>query len=178
MTNYYYIILPVIYGYVMQQFCPFVNRESVEKRRQELTQKGVIGIYEVIWPLLFLMIGFSWFFARQKADIVKSLVSNKGSREAVVQFGKLFGKMSQTTALDTAYTIFTALIGWWLVLNKCTTNRRNDMLVLFLTSASGGLLLYLITSYGKKGLFALIPVVMWLFFANEYNIREYINNED
>lgn len=177
--SYYYIILPAIYGYVMKGMCPFVSKEEAQNRHKELSDQGIAVIYDAVWPLLFLMVGFSWFFSREKAAAIQRItnetgkVLTKGSREAALNFGKLFGKVSHATALDTAYTIFVLLLGWWLVVNTCTTNRRNDMLVLFLTSMSGGLLLYLITSYGKRGLFALLPVVMWLFFANQYNVTQF-----
>ena len=177
MTNYMYIVLPVVYGYVMQKFCPFVNPQVVQTRKKELSETVLNNIHDVVWPLLFLMVGFSWYFARDKAQIVQKIGKklSKGSRSAVSVFGKIFGNTSQTTALDTAYGLFTLFLGWWMVTTSCTSNTRNAMLVLFLTSISGTGLLYLITSYGRGGLFALIPVVLWLFFANEYSIRDYMN---
>ncbi len=175
MTNYLYIILPVIYGYFMQNFCPFVNSKTVAQRQEELNKTGMKQINDVVWPLLYLMIGFSWFFARDKASTLEVVgkAATKGSREAVSRFGKLFGKTTPSTSLDMAYIMFTLFLGWWMVTHSCTSDKRNAMMVLFLTTVSGIVLLYLITSYGHRGLFSLIPVIYWLFFANEEIIRDY-----
>lgn len=178
MTNYLYIVLPVVYGYFMQNFCPFVEPSVAYLRQKELTDSGMKQIHDVVWPLMYLMIGFSWFFARDKARTLQVIGSNvtKGSREAVTSFGKIFGKTTPGTSLDMAYILFTLFLGWWMVSHSCTPNKRNSMLVLFLTTVTGFMLLYLITSFGRKGLFALIPVIFWLFFTNEQAIKDYYNS--
>ena len=172
MIDYIYVVLPAVYGYVMQNFCPFVDKEIKLDRRLELKEMGLYDVNKVVWPLLFIMVGFSWSFARSKASSIQSLGKSvtKGSRKALSQFGKMFGKRSQVTSIDTAYVIFTLFFGWWMVLHTCTQDKRNSMIVLLLTTVSGMVLMYLITSYGKRGLFALLPVVMWLFFTGEYSL--------
>jgi len=162
----------------MQNFCPFVDPNKVQQRQQELSMSGMKQIHDVVWPLMYLMIGFSWFFARDKASTLQVVGENvtKGSRQAVMSFGKLFGKTTPTTSLDIAYLLFTLFLGWWMVAHSCTLDKRNAMMVLFLTTVSGFVLLYLITSYGRKGLFALIPVIFWLFFTNEQAIKDYYHS--
>lgn len=166
MTNYIFIVLPIVYGYVMQNFCPFVDSNVVIKRKEELAKSGLNMIYDVVWPLLFVLVGFSWYFAKDTSILLKGTTKTIGP----------------STMLDSAYVVFTLFLGWWMVVNTCTTctesdctsDKRNQMFVLFLTSVVGVVLLYLITSHNRGGLFALIPVVMWLFFTNEFTVRDYL----
>lgn len=168
MSNYIYVILPAVYGYVMKYYCPLVDKDTKDQRRGELAEKGLLRIHDVVWPLLFLMIGFSWYFSKGSKIKLSKRASN-----ATSYIGSILGKDGYMTTLDSLYVLFTLMLGWLMVVNTCANDRRNAMLVLFFTGSSAMMLMYFLTSQHKSGLFALIPVMVWLFFTGEYSLRSY-----
>ena len=100
MTEYIPIILPSLLGYGTAMFCK-VNKDS----GATVSLRPPPIVFSIVWPILYLMLGFSWFYARQNKNITA----------------------------DIFYTTLIILLSTWLIVYSCSNNKKMGIYVLVLS---------------------------------------------
>ena len=100
MTEYIPIILPSLLGYGTAMFCK-VNKDS----GAIILIRPPPIVFSIVWPILYLMLGFSWFYARQNKNITS----------------------------DIFYTTLILLLSVWLIVYSCKNNKKMGIYVLILS---------------------------------------------
>ena len=152
------ILIPPITNHIVRNFCPF-SKKVLPKSTE--TQSEYI-IREYVWPLLSACIGFSWFLARNKAQITKKQII-KGP------ISKLFkGFQNGKLMLDGAF-----LLSWWMWLYSCEGRYTDAFYVLISVICALFGTIYVASSYTASSLLLLTPVIIWLFFTAEYTGKQF-----
>lgn len=100
MTEYIPIILPSLLGYGTAMFCK-VNKDS----GATVSLRPPSIVFSIVWPILYLMLGFSWFYARQNKNITA----------------------------DIFCTTLILLLSIWLIVYSCKNNKKMAIYVLVLS---------------------------------------------
>ena len=100
MTEYIPIILPSLLGYGTAMFCK-VNKDS----GANVSLRPPPIVFSIVWPILYLMLGFSWFYARQNKNITA----------------------------DIFYATLIILLSTWLIVYSCSNNKKMGIYVLILS---------------------------------------------
>jgi translocator protein len=141
--NYLPIIIPSIMGYVSASFCR-VNKDSgkIVKFRPPPV------VFSVIWPILYLLLGISWFLAR---------------------------KQPNSNLVDIMYLMINIILCLWLYVYSCKGDKKNAVYVIVL-SMIFAMFCYTVCEdvFGKL---AIVPLIGWLYLATLINIFEVEKNE-
>ena len=104
MTNnllqYLPIIIPSILGYGTAMFCGVQTSSGTV-----VSIRPPPFVFSIVWPILYLMLGFSWFYARQNKNITS----------------------------DIFYTTLILLLSVWLIVYSCKNNKKMGIYVLILS---------------------------------------------
>ena len=133
------IIIPGLSGYTTSMFCNVSKTSGAQ-----VSFRPPAFIFSIIWPLLYLLFGFSWYFAR-KSDI------------------------NNITLIDINYGILVLLLNFWIYIYACKNNKKDAIYILVL-SIVFGLLSYTLGNLTSKML--IVPLIVWLLFATLLNIFE------
>lgn len=139
MTEYIPIILPSLFGYGTAMICG-INKDSgtiVPIRPSPV-------VFSIVWPVLYLMLGFSWFYARKNNNVISDLF----------------------------YSILVFLLSLWIIVYSCKKNKKLAIYVL-LFSIIIGIFVYM-SSLNFKSKLLIAPLIAWLIFALILNIAEVI----
>ena len=150
------IIIPPLASYIVSTHCPFKPNFDSNAR---IETKGEFVVRNNVWPILSGSIGFAWYFARNKAQLVEvAKKSSKGSREAVGKLAGLF-KGSHKYVLDLSFLSLIILFNWWIYLYSCQGNLNDAFKVLILSVAACIFVTYLTSSYPAPRLLFVTPVL-------------------
>jgi len=139
MSEYIPIILPSILGYGTAMICG-VNKDSgavVPIRPPPI-------VFSIVWPILYLMLGFSWFYARKNNNVISDLF----------------------------YSILVFLLSVWILVYSCQKNKKLAIYILLLSVITGIFAYNFSLNFNSKLLIA--PLIAWLIFATILSITEVI----
>lgn len=133
------ILIPSIMGYTSAVFCG-VNKDSgkiVKFRPPPI-------VFSIVWPILYLLLGISWFLARE-------------------QYQELI-------LVDTMYLSLNLILCLWLYVYSCRKDKKNAIYVIVL-SIIFAMFCYTVCD-NMLGKLAIVPLIGWLFLATLINIFE------
>jgi hypothetical protein len=112
----------------------------------EKTQEPIQNsIRELMWPVLLISMGFSWYVARVSAK-------------------------SKGFSVDGAFAVLLALLMWWMHTHFCKDDPGQAKLILVLVAAATGLVTYLGGTHNATASIMLLPMLVWLLFAERLQI--------
>jgi tryptophan-rich sensory protein len=133
-----YIILPFLLGMTTSFFCrPNANNTMNSTGKVKIPS----NIFIIIWPILYLLIGISWYLSNKKLNNSNNTVN------------------STSNLLFWILNIFLCL---WLIVYGCMNNKNLAFLILILCL----MMSILCYTYVKKQIkFLLVPLIVWLIVA-------------
>ena len=99
-------------------------------------------IFGIIWPILYILFGLSWIFAKQKM---------------------------KTRQVDILFALQAVLLTSWIVVYSCLSNKKGGIYVLLLNIL---VLMIIIMLVPLKSQLMLVPLLVWILFALLLNIFE------
>lgn len=133
-----YIILPFLLGMTTSFFCrPNANNTMNSTGKVKIPS----NIFIIIWPILYLLIGISWYLSNKKSNNSNNTVN------------------STSNLLFWILNIFLCL---WLIIYGCMNNKNLAFLILILCLMMS-ILCY--TYVEKQIKFLLVPLIVWLIVA-------------
>ena len=99
-------------------------------------------IFSIIWPILYILFGLSWIFAKQKM---------------------------KTRQVDILFALQAVLLTSWIVVYSCLSNKKGGIYVLLLNIL---VLMIIIMLVPLKSQLMLVPLLVWILFALLLNIFE------
>jgi tryptophan-rich sensory protein len=100
MLQYIPIIIPALSGYLTSMFC-HVNKTS----GIQVSFRPPAFVFSIVWPILYLLFGFSWYFAREKNKILA----------------------------DIFFSILVILLNLWIFIYSCKNNKKDAIYILILS---------------------------------------------
>ena len=141
LLHYLPIFIPSILGYVSAAFCG-VNKDSgkiVKFRPPPI-------VFSIVWPILYLLLGISWFLAREKV------------------------KSQELIFVDIMYLSLNIILCLWLFVYSCLGDKKNAIYVIVLSMVFT-MFCYTVCE-DVLGKIAIVPLLGWLFLATLINIFE------
>ena len=114
--DYVYIVLPLILGIVTSFFCRPSNVSNVSNGKVKIPSQ----IFIIIWPILYLLIGYSWYLA----------CKNK--------------------SCNIMFWVLNILLCLWLIIYSCINNKNVAYLILILCLLSSILIYTCLSSNVQK----------------------------
>jgi benzodiazapine receptor len=68
MIEYIPIVIPSLIGYGTAMFCKIGNQAG-----DNVTFRPPAIVFSIIWPILYIMLGLSWYFSRQKNQLLSDI---------------------------------------------------------------------------------------------------------
>lgn len=99
-------------------------------------------IFGIIWPILYILFGLSWIFAKQ---------------------------IMKTRQVDILFALQAILLTLWIVVYSCLSNKKGGIYVLLLNIL---VLMIIIMLVPLKSQLMLVPLFVWILFALLLNIFE------
>jgi benzodiazapine receptor len=100
MTEYIPILIPALLGYGTAMFC------KVGKQSGEIVSfRPPALVFSIVWPILYIMLGFSWYFSRQKERLLS----------------------------DIFYASLIFLLNLWIIVYSCKNNKKYGIYILLLS---------------------------------------------
>lgn len=127
--NYIYIILPLILGISTSLIC-MSNKKNISNQIKIPSQ-----IFIIIWPILYLLIGFCWYLTQNE---------NK-------------------TTCNIMFWILNILLCLWLIFYSCINNKTIAYLILILCLLASFLIYTCLYTNLQKYLIS--PLIVWLIIA-------------
>ena len=143
--NYLPIFIPSIMGYTSAVFCG-VNKDSgniVKFRPPSI-------VFSIVWPILYLLLGISWFIAREQPQ--------------------------KLILVDAMYLSLNLILCLWLYVYSWRKDKKNAIYVIVL-SIIFAMFCYTVCD-NMLGKLAIIPLIGWLFLATLINIFEVETNKE
>lgn len=128
--------IPLVTGYLMTFFCPINKNTGVN-----IKARPPAFIFGIIWPILYLLIGYSW-------DILKN---NKNT--------------------DIIFGVNTFLGIIWLYTYSCKKKERISLYILLVMLLVSVYLLFFSFKINSNITYLLIPYFTWLLFALMLNFK-------
>ena len=100
MIEYIPIVIPSLLGYGTAMFCKIGNQAG-----ENVTFRPPKIIFSIVWPVLYIMLGLSWYFSRQENKLLS----------------------------DIFYVSLIFLLNLWIVVYSCKNNKKNAIYVLVLS---------------------------------------------
>lgn len=130
------LIIPLVAGHTLLSKCP---------RPEETTEPVQNSIRELMWPVLLVAMGFSWYSARAAAK--------NGGLQVDGAFGGLL-----------------AMMLWWMHTHFCKNEPDQAKLILVLVAAATGFVTYIAGTHNATAAIMLLPMLVWLLFAERLQI--------
>jgi tryptophan-rich sensory protein len=144
MTDKLIIFIPLISGFVVGYFC------GPEKNTgKSLPATPPPYIFGIVWTMLYLLIGYSWYITRRIKPIFIT---------------------------DLLFIINTFLSIKWLLLFGCLNLKKYSLYCMILLIASTIILILYSFKYSLLGACLLVPYLSWLLFAQQLNYT-IVNNQ-
>ena len=102
--DYVYIVLPLILGIVTSFFCRPSNGSNASNGSNGSKVKIPSLIFIIIWPILYLLIGYCWYLSQKK------------------------------TKCNMMFWLLNILLCSWLIIYSCLNNKNIAYLILILSS--------------------------------------------
>jgi tryptophan-rich sensory protein len=128
--DYIYILLPLIFGILTTLFC-FPKSKSQNKLPSEL--------FIIVWPILYILIGVSWFLSR------KNLNGNNFSISNIL------------------FWILNLCLCLWLIMSSCLNYKMTATYILFICLLLAFLCYTSLEMKTEKYLIS--PLIIWLIVA-------------
>lgn len=139
-SQYFLIIIPLISVYL-----PTIVYPVTEEIGSNVTFRPPGIVFAIVWPILLILLGISWFLRRKKGKIRNIL-----------------------------YVLLTILLSIWFILyNTNKYYGLIDIIICFCFTLF--LFFYDINKSNKYEYITLIPLICWLIFASILNIASIIN---
>jgi len=149
------LLLPILSGYFLRLKCPI---------EQEKIQPLNPYYFEVIWPILYILSGYAWFWARQYAS--GSLKLGGGSNIPI------------KVLIDLMFLLHTSFANGWIYYFLCKFDKRSALWMLNgLVFATIAIIYYSAKSTALPSLL-LIPYLVWMLFAQQWNKKVLDIEED
>jgi len=117
-------------GYLVSLKCKMNNRSGSSVKFRPPSY-----IFGIVWPVLYLLIGFSWIKS------TNSIIKNK---------------------IDALFISLSLLLGFWIYVYSCMNNKLGSLYVMFIIFLN---LLFLMISIPEKSKLLLAPLCVWLLYA-------------
>lgn len=143
MLEYWPVIVPSILGYVAAFACKMDKSSG-----NNVKYRPPSWVFGVMWPILYIMLGISWYMCLQNKNYNNMLV-------------------------NILYGFLVLLITLWVVVYSCGKNKKMSVFVL-LGSVMAVFMTFTIGDYKSRLL--LCPLIGWLIFATMMNTTE-VQNE-
>ena len=137
------IILPSIFGYASALVCKVGSSSGVSVKFRPPSY-----IFSIVWIILYVLLGFSWYYAREQPIIDRNIV-------------------------DAMYLLLNVFLVLWIVLYSCNGDKLNAIYILVFGIVFT-LLAYTVGNITSKLL--IVPLLGWLFLATLINIFEVENS--
>jgi tryptophan-rich sensory protein len=124
------LFLSMFIGYVVSIKCK-MNKSSGSSVRF----RPPSFIFGIVWPILYLLIGFSWI---QATD---TITENR---------------------IDALYISLSLLLGFWIIVYACMENKLRSLYIMFIIILN---LLFLMILVPEKSKLLLAPLCIWLLYA-------------
>lgn len=129
--------LPLVSGYLVSWMCPMDTSAG-----ENLPARPPSWVFGLVWPVLYLLLGWSWQQMRTKGGAL----------------------------VDVVFGANTALLALWLLVYSCGKNARDGVWVLVVALAAALAAFALCTTAASPFVrIALAPYLAWLFFATLLN---------
>lgn len=140
MHPYIPIIIPGLFGFGAASFC------NIESDSGEVVRfRPPSWVFSVMWPILYLLLGLSWYTAKQSI------------------------KRKNEQLIDVVYFLLVVLLCLWIFIYSCQGNKKEAILVLILCIA----VLFMIFALAPLTSKLLIcPLIAWIIFATIMNCFE------
>lgn len=136
------LLIPILTGYIASAFCQ-IGKDA----GSTLNIRPPAWVFGVVWPILYLSLGFSWIFARRQQQIWA----------------------------DVLYSVLTLLLVLWIVVYGCAKNSKGGVYVLagiisllFASFSTGSIL-------SKVLLCPLIGWIFLATFLNVFEVEKKLN---
>jgi len=132
------IILPALLGYGSSIFCK-VGKESgsiVSFRPPPI-------VFSIIWPILYILLGLSWFYARKENSILT----------------------------DIFYTLLVLLLCLWIFVYSCKKNKKLAIYVLLISIVFSGLCYTIGNNISKLMIVPLIGWLLFAMLLNIFEVK-------
>ena len=140
--NYLPIFIPSIMGYASASFC------GITKDSGKIVKfRPAPVVFSIIWPILYLLLGISWFLANEK---------------------------SNSNLVNVMYLMLNLILCLWLYVYSCKRDKKNAVYVIVL-SMIFAMCCYTVCE-NVLGKLAIVPLLGWLFLATLLNIFEVEEN--
>uniref|UniRef100_A0A6C0I1C8 TspO/MBR family protein n=1 Tax=viral metagenome TaxID=1070528 RepID=A0A6C0I1C8_9ZZZZ len=142
--DYVTIFIPILMGFSSAMLCN-VGEDSgnIVKFRPPAI------VFSIVWTILYLLIGISWYFARQKP---------------------LLNIFSKINIVDVMYVLLNIILCLWVYLYSCKGDKKNAIYIIVLSMIFTMFCYTLSGHIGGK--LAIVPLMGWLFLATLLNIFE------
>tara|TARA_B100001094_G_C18101881_1_gene756228 strand:+ start:804 stop:1298 length:495 start_codon:yes stop_codon:yes gene_type:complete len=131
------IFIPLVTGYITSYFC-----RVGESSGSSLAARPPPVVFSIVWPILYILIGYSWFITRKKAPHLMT---------------------------DILFGINTLISIKWIVLFGCLGWKKMALYDIVLLVASSLILVVYSMKYSTLAACLLVPYVAWLLFAQQLN---------
>ena len=132
-----FIFIPMITGYIAGFVC-----SPGKNAGYKIPARPPGYVFGIIWPILYLSIGYSWYLTRKKAP--KMLT-------------------------DILFSVNTLISAAWLILFGCLNTKRIALYDLIALIASTLILIIFSLKYSTLASCLLAPYLAWLIFAQKLN---------
>jgi len=132
-----FIFIPMITGYIAGFVC-----SPGKNAGYKIAARPPGYVFGIIWPILYLSIGYSWYLTRKKAP--KMLT-------------------------DILFSTNTLISAAWLILFGCLNTKRIALYDLIALIASTLILIIFSLKYSTLASCLLAPYLAWLIFAQKLN---------
>lgn len=137
--KYITILLPSIFGYGMAMFC------KVGKSSGDIVSfRPPPAVFSIVWILLYIMLGFSWYFS-------------------------LNNNLNDNTTVSIFYLSLNLFLCMWIYVYSCKNDKKTGIYILILCIIFS-LFCYTIGNLTSKLL--IVPLIGWLLLATLLNVFE------
>lgn len=140
--KYLTLLLPIISGFATSQICKMGGDSG-----SNVKFRPPAWVFAVVWPILYLMMGCSWFIALKNAD-----------------------NFTDKVVVNVFYSSLMILLALWIVIYSCRKNPKGAVYVLL---ASLVVCIGILVGVGNTlGKMLMVPLMGWLLFALLMNITQ------
>lgn len=138
--QYIYLVVPLIFSSIVSYICPMIRNDNVKSAGQP---PG--WIFGVIWPILYLFIGYTWMISRQ----------------------------SNSTISDILFISNLLCINAWLFFFNCQNNKLGALWTFIPSIATSLMCLIFVSNVTSNWWPAILlaPYISWLIFASQLNMN-------
>jgi tryptophan-rich sensory protein len=142
LTDWIITLLPAAIGYTTSRVCPNVAQTEVVAKPLKAQPPG--WVFGVVWPLLYLSIGYCWMMAR---------------------------KTGMKRVVDLIFVANLVFINAWIWFYGCK-DQKDKALWTFVPSIATAIMMLVVVSAATKSWWPAVliaPYIAWLIFASQLN---------